>query len=146
MCILTKPEVRSNFYNYTVLDKKFLKYAPGVTNKMYKIGNERDITKSQCLSECEYQQQCKGFIYDNDYCYLRSESCDARGGSFQYYDDYKQYDLMTPLTQDKDGIYLGSDHAHPWDVIYMGDKYHGTDVALTCSNGKQTIHFDNFKI
>ena len=28
----------------------------------------------------------------------------------------------------------------------MGENYHGTDVALTCSNGKQVIHFDNFRI
>ena len=52
---------------------------------------------------------------------------------------------MTPFTK-ADGAYLGTDHAHPFDVIYTTPNYHGEELALTCSNGKQAIHFDSFKI
>ena len=53
---------------------------------------------------------------------------------------------MTPLTAEHDGVYLGTDHAHPFDVIYTTPKYHGSELSLTCSNGKQIVHFDKFKI
>ena len=53
---------------------------------------------------------------------------------------------MEGLTAEHDGIYLGSDYAHPFDVPFVNQGFRGGDLSLTCSNGPQTVHYERFKI
>lgn len=91
---------------------------------------------SECNRKCELDSRCKGSIYDGYYtCFLRQLASDDDMSGFVKKQDYRQWDKMTPFTK-ADGAYLGTDHAHPFDVIYTTPNYHGEELALTCSNGK----------